>query len=151
MPLPPRRHVPGRNVRPDEAFFAAVKAAAPALTRSDDAAGNPAWLYGLRLFNAGYYWEAHEVLEVVWMNAAPNSRERHLVQGVIHLANALLKAEMGRANACRRLAGLARLAFAEAFPSGAGRLMALDGAEVLRAAERLRNDDGTEIALRGNM
>ena len=146
MPLPPHRHMPGRNARPDEAFFGAVKAATPAETTSDGSAGNQAWRYGIRLFNAGFYWEAHEVLEPVWANAAPNSRERHLVQAVIHLANGMLKREMGAHNARRRIAELCRKAFAEAFPAGSGRLMGLDGEAALRAAADLV-EDRAEIRL----
>lgn len=137
LPLPAYRHVPGENARPDEATFAAVKRMVPAETRSATAADNVAWRYGLRLLDAGFYWEAHEVLEPVWLAAAPNSRERHLVQAVIHLANGRLKDVMGRPNARLRLAGLARQGLEAAFPAGEGTLMGLDGSVVLQAAERL--------------
>lgn len=126
MPLPPRPHIPGRNARPDEAFFDGVK--------TDSGA---AWAYGIRLFNNGFYWEAHEVLEPVWRDAPPNSRERHLVQAVIHLANGLLKEAMARPNARLRLAGLARGRLVEAFPGRHGRLMGIDAEEALSAADRL--------------
>jgi hypothetical protein len=126
MPLPPHRHIPGQNDRPDEAFLASLKAE-----------HDKAWRYGIRLLNAGYYWETHEVLEPVWLAAAPNSRERHLVQAVIHLANGMLKEVMGRPNARRRLAGLARASLAETFPGGSGQLMGLDAHELMTAADRL--------------
>jgi hypothetical protein len=129
--------MPGVNARPDEAFFAAVKASAPAATADETGAENVAWRYGLRLLNAGFYWEAHEVLEPVWLNAAPNSRERQLVQAVIHLANGLLKQAMGRPGACLRLAELCRGAFAGAFPSGPGRLMGIDYADAVSAVDAL--------------
>ena len=48
---------------------------------------------GARLFNAGEYWEAHEVWEVPW-NAAKMSgdlQEANYVQGLILLAAALHK------------------------------------------------------------
>lgn len=141
LPLPADRHVPGVNARPDAAFFAAIRQATPVRTCGEDGANNPAWCYGLRLFDAGFYWEAHEVLEPVWLNATPNSRERHLVQAVIHLANGLLKEAMGRPKARRRLAELSRATFLAAFPAGKGRLMGLDGAAALKAAERLANGE----------
>jgi len=133
--LPPHRHIPGQNARPDEAFFDDIK--------SDS---GHAWLYGIRLFNCGFYWEAHEVLEPVWLNALPNSRERHLVQAVIHLANGLLKQAMGRPNARQRLAGLARSRLAEAFPEARGRLMGIDAADIMAAVDRL-TEGNAEIRL----
>ncbi len=76
---------------------------------------NAAWLYGLRLLRNRYYWEAHEVLESVWINATPNSRERHLVQGAIHLSNAALKVRMNRIDASLRLCELAEECFRRSF------------------------------------
>ena len=137
IPLPQRRHVPGVNERPDEAFFASIKAAAPAVTTDATSADNLAWHYGLRLLNAGFYWEAHEVLEQVWLNAAPNSRERYLVRGVIHLANGALKAAMGQTRARRRLAVMCRQAFEDAFAGGREQLMGIDADEAVRVADML--------------
>jgi hypothetical protein len=137
LPLPEHRYLPGVNERPDDAFFAAVKAEVPKETKDGTSVDNIAWHYGLRLLNAGFYWEAHEVLEPVWHNAAPNSRERHLVKAVIHLANGLLKTIMGRDRAGLRLATLCREALSGAFPDGQGRLMGVGGADVFDAADRL--------------
>jgi len=108
FPLPPYAHVPGRNRRHPAALFAMAKAAVPDRTGSEAASENPVWWFGLLLLARGYYWECHEVLEPVWQNAAPNSRERQFVQGVIQLANAALKREMGRPRAARRLCAMAR-------------------------------------------
>lgn len=80
----------------------------------DDPAVQHAWHYGRFLIRRRYFWEAQEVLEPVWMRAVPNSRERSLMQGLIQLANACLKAEMGRPTAARRLLDLARAHFDEA-------------------------------------
>lgn len=74
-------------------------------------------LGGARLFNAGEYWEAHEVWEVPW-NAAKlrgDTQEANYVQGLILLAAALHKrwhydnATGGQRNynkALRRLEGI---------------------------------------------
>lgn len=143
FPLPDYRHIPGRNERPPEAVFAAIKATAPAVTSSATAGDNTAWCYGIRLLNEGYYWEAHEVLEPVWLNAAPNSRERHLVQAIIHLANGRLKEVMAQSRARFRIAELCRTAFQEAFPEGRSiQLMGLEKEAALRAAATLA--DGSE-------
>ncbi len=101
--LPEARHVPGTGTTPELALLEEVKAlVAP---RTDAAAWreNVPYLYGMALFEAGFYWEAHEVWEPVWMNCAPNSPERHLLQALIQYANAALKRDMGRARATRRL------------------------------------------------
>jgi len=128
--LPAHRYLPGRSERhPDDAFDH-VKALAPKETRETTAHGNVAWQYGLRLFNHGFYWEAHEVLEEVWMRAPPNSRERWLVQCVIHLANGALKKELGQQRAVLRLAGLARECGHRAFAGGEGLVMGLADDEV---------------------
>lgn len=113
--LPDHAYVPGRTPRHTEGFLDHVKRAAPTPTSDTGARGNRAWTYSLRLLENGYYWEAHEVLEEVWRNAAPNSRERYLVQGLIHIANAALKVQMRRPEAAGRLAELALDCIREAF------------------------------------
>ena len=113
-PLPSHRYLPGRTARHPEDAFDAIKARAIRPTATTTAAQNEAWRYGLRLFDARFWWEAHEVLEAVWLNAPPNSAERAQVQAVIQLANAALKAELGKPNAAARLLALARDLIAEA-------------------------------------
>ena len=50
------------------------------------------YLYGIDLFNHGYWWEAHEALETVWLAAGQQStRCGKFVQGLIQLAGAQLK------------------------------------------------------------
>ncbi|MBD1548642.1 DUF309 domain-containing protein [Roseibium aggregatum] len=138
FPLPDYRHIPGRNERPAEGAFAGVKATAPAVTSSGTAGDNTAWCYGIRLLNEGYFWEAHEVLEQVWLNAPPNSRERRLVQAVIQLANGCLKETMDQPRARLRIADLCRAALEEAYPEGRStRLMGLEKDVALRAAANL--------------
>ncbi len=142
--MPDYRHIPGRNDRPADGTFDAVKARAPAVTSSATAAENMAWRYGVRLLNEGYFWEAHEVLEQVWLNAPPNSRERRLVQAVIQLANGWLKEEMGQPRARLRIAELCRVAFEEAFPEGRSTgLMGLEKDGALRAAANLANGNAS--------
>ena len=50
-------------------------------------------LEGLRLFNAGEYFEAHEVLEEAWR--AESSAGRQLYQAVLQVAVAYLQIERG--------------------------------------------------------
>ena len=142
LPLPAQPYLPGVNARPADDFLAAAGVVIPARTMAAEAADNIGWRYGIRLFNAGCFWEAHEVLEGVWMNAAPNSRERHLVAAVIQLANGRLKQAMGRDRAASRLAGLAADHVERAYAGHAGRLMGLDRADLAGALLRLRDEGG---------
>jgi predicted metal-dependent hydrolase len=43
---------------------------------------------GMNFFNEGRYFEAHEAWEKLWRNA-PESPERHFIQGMIKIAAAL--------------------------------------------------------------
>jgi hypothetical protein len=141
IPLPAWRHVPGRNERHGDDAFAHVKSLCPVRTESATAEGNIAWRYGLRLFNEAYYWETHEVLETVWLRARPNSRERWLVQCVIHLANGALKQSAGRRQAAVRLAGLADTCRQRAYAGPALPVMGLGEATVAANCQRLRAGD----------
>jgi uncharacterized protein len=102
-------HLPGRGgaAAPRDAFESVTSAIPPRIDQANIVAC-PAWRLGLELYAAGYYWETHEVLEPLWMAAKPNSRERHLVQGLIQLANACLKLKMGQPNAAGRLVKITR-------------------------------------------
>jgi predicted metal-dependent hydrolase len=101
--LPTRRHVPGSGSEPDRASLEPAKAQTPDRVCDRNWREVPAYLFGIELYAAGYFWEAHEVWEPVWMASAPNSRERLLLAGLIQLANACLKLEMGRPKAALRL------------------------------------------------
>ena len=76
-------------------------------------ATSSAWTEGVRLFNAGEYWEAHEALEPLWM--VSEGLQKRLYAGVILLAAALHKARKmenlrgGRRNYAKALAHLALL------------------------------------------
>ena len=59
----------------------------PGLTPRPRAEIAPGLEEGLALYRAGYFWEAHEAWEPLWLAAPPNSRERALLQGLIQLAN----------------------------------------------------------------
>lgn len=72
-----------------------------------------AWRRGVRLFEAGEYWEAHEAWEPLWIKA--EGLDRSFYGGVILLAAALHKARVmtsargGRRNYAKALARLALL------------------------------------------
>lgn len=62
------------------------------------------YLYGIDLFNHGYWWEAHEALEAVWVAAGRYTQTGQFVQGLIQIAVAHLKAQQGFYDVSRRMA-----------------------------------------------
>jgi len=54
------------------------------------------WLYALDLFNAGFYWEAHEAWESFWNALGRTTPEARFVQGLIHLSAACVKIREGK-------------------------------------------------------
>ena len=116
---PAYAHIPGQNARHPEGAFDTIRGRALTPTVSATASDNAAFQAGLDLLETGFYWEAHEVLEPVWMNAPANAPERFLVQSLIQLANAALKQKMARPNAALRLCAIARDHLGRAGPAGA--------------------------------
>lgn len=112
--LPPAPHLPGRTPRPPEQLFEPLKVGLSSKLSPAVLASSAAFQGGIKAFRTGYYWEAHELWEAVWMCLPPASPERHLLQGLIQLANAGLKHRMGRLKAARRIIDLADIALAEA-------------------------------------
>lgn len=149
MPLPHHRYVPGLTARHPEGAFDRIREQAHAETRSDAAEHNQAWLFGLDLLEARYAWEAHEVLEMVWMRAGPNTPERAFVQAIIQLANAALKHGMGRPKAALRLCGIAEDHVHQAVLSGQHNVMGLAAVSVLEQIGSVRNccETGNDVRI----
>lgn len=115
-PLPPYRYVPGCHPRPGPGHVFPGRGDPPPgdARETDEPAPTTvwsAWCRGVDLFNAFYFWEAHEAWEAVWRRALAGSPEQALAKGMIQIAAALLKIHLGRRDAARRLArtGLAQL------------------------------------------
>lgn len=100
---PGHAYVPGRTPRHPEGFFDELRASVSEGMSVEELAESDAWIMGEGYFRAGFYWEAHEVWEPVWMALPPRSIERLVVQAAIQLANAGLKVEMERPKAAERL------------------------------------------------
>ena len=96
--LPPYTYVPGRAPHPiaDPAGHSYGRtitfAAAP---ESSDWRDCPDYLYGIDLFNHGYYWEAHETWEAVWVAAGRRGPVADFLKGLIKLAAAGVKCREG--------------------------------------------------------
>lgn len=113
LALPRVRHVPGSGSAPDWPPLERAKQEVPAITQAAEWTGNGAYVYGFALMRGGYYWEAHEVWEPVWLACPPNGRARLLLRALIQAANAHLKREMNWPRAVVRLAREARQVLAE--------------------------------------
>lgn len=100
---PPHAYVPGQTPRHRDGWFDRIKASVRKTVDPEALSATPAFKTGLAYLGAGYFWEAHEVLEAVWMQTPDPSAERAVVQALIQLANARLKLLMTRPKAAARL------------------------------------------------
>ena len=134
LPLPRWAYVPGETDEADADYeiLAQAKLLVPSRFRGYVPARHPALRYGLALNDAGYFWEAQEILEAVWAAAPQGGRERILLRACIQIANANLRLRMKKPNAAARFLGealgeldtLRKAAtggdgFADGFPSAA--------------------------------
>ena len=99
-PLPPYAFVPGgpwphpASSPEGHAFGAPQETPAPI----DPKHWNASTLYvrGFTLFNAGYYWEAHEAWESLWHAHGRHGRTADLLKGLIKLAASGVKVREGQ-------------------------------------------------------
>lgn len=103
LTYPEYAYVPGRTPRHPEGLFDPLRESVGSEVAPDRLMETPAWIAGLSFLEEGFFWEAHEVLEPIWMALSPEAEERELVQALIQLANACLKREMGRPQAVLRI------------------------------------------------
>ena len=138
---PTHAHVPGQNARHPEGAFDHIRASAqPGMTPAD-LAESDAFRHGLFYIDSGFYWEAHEVLEPVWM-ALPEGQDRRFLQALIQTANAFLKREMMRPGAVRRLCGIAR----DLLPaSREARVMGIGAGRIHAMLDSLEGDLGSAL------
>lgn len=148
-PFPPYRYIPfqgkathphprndpaGHSFSADEEFLSHF---AP-----DDWTNCEPYLYGIDLFNYGYWWEAHEALEVVWLAAGDRSTRCGIfVQGLIQLAAAQLKRVIGSERGAQSLteAGCEKIAVAE------GIFLGIDVARLMSEARHCLREGGKEF------
>jgi hypothetical protein len=104
--LPAYRHVPGQTPHPTR-DPAGHSYGQPELVLPDlncfDWRKCDEYLFGIDLFNEGYWWECHEVLEGLWHAAGIGSEAGHVLQAVIQCAAAHLKAATDRPVGAQRL------------------------------------------------
>ena len=71
------------------------------------------YLYGIDLFNHGYYWEAHEAWEGLWIAAGKRGAVSEFLKGLIKLTAAGVKARQGVPEGVEKHAERARRHFSE--------------------------------------
>ncbi|PLY04095.1 MAG: hypothetical protein C0622_03335 [Desulfuromonas sp.] len=73
------------------------------------------YLYGVDLFNYGYWWEAHDAWEAVWLAAGRDTQAGLFIQGLIQIAAGQLKRVLRDPAGIRVLtqSGLEKLSVAE--------------------------------------
>lgn len=130
----PRNDPAGHSYHEDEAYLAHFTAA-------DWATCEP-YLYGVDLFNHGFYWEAHEAWETVWLAAGGRDTCCGLfVQGLIQLAAAQLKRVCGSVGAAASLTTAARQKLA----SGEGVYLGIEVPALLAEAQRCLDENGEDF------
>ncbi len=122
-PFPAYRYIPGQRPHPrrdpEGHSYASVDENPAATAATWDPAHwqrIDAWLWGIDLFNAFYFWEAHEAWEDLWRTTGRSMPPGLLLQGLIQVAAALLKVHMGATQSARRLSqhGVEKLKLAAA-------------------------------------
>lgn len=118
--LPPYSYVPGRFPQPVTDPAGHSYGQPPRKVPPLDPARweqSREFCHALRLFDAGYYWEAHEAWEVLWMAAGRKGADATALKGLIKLAAAGVKAREGNAAGverhARRAAELFRAALSD--------------------------------------
>jgi predicted metal-dependent hydrolase len=108
----------------------------------DGWAENQDFLYGVDLFNAGYFWEAHVFWERLWA-VETEGEIRGFLQSIIQTAAACLKARQGKIVGARKLLEKARL---ESFE---GSVLGIDAGTLAREARNFieQGDDPPKIVL----
>ncbi|MDX1518761.1 MAG: DUF309 domain-containing protein [Gammaproteobacteria bacterium] len=106
-PFPPYRYVPGQAPHPTRdpdghSFNEPVKQPGP--FDASQWQNCEEYLYGIDLFNHGYWWEAHEALESVWVAAGRTTETGQFLQGLIQISVAQLKDHQGFSDVCVRMA-----------------------------------------------
>ncbi len=61
------------------------------------------YLYGVDLFNFGYFWECHEAWEKIWLTLKKEAKYHLFFQGLILVAAGFLKEKMQQSNSAKKL------------------------------------------------
>ncbi|GAC1327957.1 MAG: hypothetical protein NVSMB26_02590 [Beijerinckiaceae bacterium] len=116
--IPRWAYLPGAGPKPDQKPLDMAKALVPPRFDAFVPADHGAFRYGLVLHDGRFFWEAHEVLEAVWLAAPMNGHDRIALRALIQIANAGLKQRMERSRAATRLIAEANTLIGELLARG---------------------------------
>jgi len=148
-PFPPYAYIPGRTPHPTRdpdghSYGAGPESPAPPAPQDWRACRD--YLYGIDLFNHGFYWEAHEAWEGLWIACGRQGTTATFLQALINLAAAGFKARWGNARGMRANAGTAlrlfKAAASQIGPAGP-RYMGLDVRALTDQSEALSKTQQT--------
>ena len=132
--FPPYTYVPGHAVHPVSHPHGHMREG----TLPQDWSQQQYLQWGRQLFNKGYYWEAHEAWEHLWMELGRTSANALTVKGLIKLAASAVKCREGNASGAIRHAQCAAELLQEPCDSklfaGCDLSLARDSANRLREA-----------------
>lgn len=142
-PFPAYAYLPGRTPHPTrdpEGHSYGARPDTPELPDPEDWRACGDYLYGIDLFNHGFYWEAHEAWEGLWVACGRRGPTATFLQALINLAAAGFKARWGNARGLRANAETALRLFqaaASQLGSTGPRFMGLDLRALAEAAARI--------------
>ena len=137
-PFPAYAYVPGGPwPHPNRAPGRGRPAPAEPIGPGEGWARSEAYLRGIALFNAGYYWEAHEVWEGLWHAHGRTGAIADVLKALIKLAAAGVKVREGQPAGVSTHARRASELFAAA---GERRLLGLDMDQWAATARRVAVD-----------
>ena len=114
LPFPNHKYIPGKSIHPTKGkngFHIPNIAKDLSEFNTETWHNSQKYLYAIDLFNFGYWWEAHEVLEDLWIQTGKTTSLAKFIQGLIQISAALLKDFQSKSQAAEKLAakGLAKL------------------------------------------
>lgn len=138
--FPPYSFVPGHAPHPvsdPRGHMAGEETVAPLPLEPEHWQTCGEYLYGIDLFNHGYYWEAHEAWESLWHVAGRQGEVASFLKGLIKLAAAGVKAREGIPQGVSRHCARAR----ELFQSlGTGDFCGMNLDRLINHIDQLQSD-----------
>lgn len=116
----------------DERGHSYKKETSPAAISEGDWHVSASYLFAIDLLNDGYFWEAHEELEGLWLGAGRATPIGRFLQGLIQAAAALLKLDAGNLESAGKLTRVATAKLREPH----GTFLGLDSEGVADALEQ---------------
>jgi hypothetical protein len=152
-PLPPYAYIPGGGWHhptrsPHGHLFGRGHSTANPIEQ-DRWEGSPEYRRGIDLFNAGFYWEAHEAWESLWHAHGRRGPIAEVLQALIKLAAAGVKVREGRPGGVRTHASRAAILFARARAQAGPHLLGLDLDDWVARALALSQNPPIDLAPRG--